>query len=85
MSHSKSSSSKATARAPFAPATELDHVPIVFYEIKYLATRGQSAEIVPLIDSIIAVTQQHSDALSRLPPVVLDQVENNLANQSNIS
>lgn len=44
-------------------------MPFVFYEIRYLATRGQSAEIVPLIDSVIAVTQKQADSLRNLPHV----------------
>lgn len=69
MRNSKSNSSAATARAPFAPATELDHVPFVFYEIKYLALNGKNADIVPLIESVITVTQRHADALLNLPRV----------------
>jgi hypothetical protein len=70
----KSNSSPATCRAPFAPATELEHVPFVFYEIRYLATRGQGAEIVPLIDSVIEVTQRQADSLAHLPRVASGEV-----------
>lgn len=74
MKASKNSSSKATTRAPFAPATELEHVPFVFYEIRYLATRGQSAEIISLIDSVIEVTQRQADSLAYLPRVASAEV-----------
>jgi hypothetical protein len=69
MPRSKSNSSIATARAPYAPATRLEHVPFVFYEIEELATRGKSAEIVPLIQSVIAVTQADPEGLKKLPHV----------------
>lgn len=48
-------------------------MPFVFYEIKYLATRGQNSEILPLIESVIFVTQQYSDGLSRLPHVAVEE------------
>jgi hypothetical protein len=70
----KNNSSPATCRAPFAPATELEHVPIVFYEILHLPTRGQSAEIVPLIKSVIEVTQRQADSLAYLPRVASGEV-----------
>jgi hypothetical protein len=70
----KNNSSPATCRAPFAPATELEHVPFVFYEILHLATRGQSAEIVPLIKSVIEVTQRQADSLLNLPRVASGEV-----------
>lgn len=66
---SKSNSSAATARPPYAPAETLAEVPFVFYEIFELATRGKSAEIVPLIKSVIRVTQADPDALKNLPGV----------------
>jgi len=75
MKRSKSSSSAATARAPFGLATKLEHVPVVFYEILHLATRGQSAEIVPLIRSVIEVTQKQADSLASLPRVANGGVE----------
>lgn len=65
----KSNSSAATARAPYAPATRLEHVPFVFYEIWELATCGKSAEIVPLIQSVIEVTQVDPESLRKLPHV----------------
>jgi len=34
-----------------------------------LANKGQSAEIVPLIQSVITVTQAESDSLHKLPHV----------------
>lgn len=42
-------------------------MPVVFYEILHLAARGQSAEIVPLIQSVIDVTQKVADGLKSLP------------------
>lgn len=44
-------------------------MPFVFFEIKYLATRGESQQIVPLIESVIAVTQRRADSLLNLPHV----------------
>ena len=49
--------------------TRLEQVPIAFYEILELATRGESAQIVPLIQSVISVTQIEPDALANLPHV----------------
>jgi len=45
-------------------------VRFVFYEILDLATRGKSAEIMPLIQSVIKVTQAEPDSLAKLPQVV---------------
>lgn len=59
----------ATKRAPYQPVTRLEQVPIAFYEILELATRGESAQIVPLIQSVISVTQVAPDALVKLPHV----------------
>jgi hypothetical protein len=39
-----------------------------------LATRGQSAEIVPLIKSVIEVTQRQADSLLNLPRVASGEV-----------
>jgi hypothetical protein len=47
----------------------LKKMPIAFYEILELAARGESAQIVPLIQSVIRVTQADPDALSKLPHV----------------
>ena len=69
MSSSKKALSATTARAPFEPATRLEHVRIVHYEILDLATRGKAAEIVPLIESVIAVTQADPESLEKLPHV----------------
>jgi hypothetical protein len=74
MSALKNNSSPATCRAPFAPATELEHVPFVFYEILHLARRGQSEEIIPLIKSVIEVTQRQADSLAYLPRVAGGEV-----------
>ena len=70
----KNNSSKATCRGPFEPATSLEEVPIIFYEILDLATRGKSAEIVPLIKSVIEVTQRQADSLAHLPRVAGGEV-----------
>lgn len=69
MKHSNDSSSAATARAPFAPATRLEHVPIIFYEILNLATKSGQDEIATLIKSVIRVTQSDPDSLLKLPEV----------------
>lgn len=66
MSLSKRSSSLATVRAPYAPVQRLVEVPIAFFEIMELATRGASREIVPLIKSIIQVTQIDPTGLRQL-------------------
>lgn len=63
----KDQSSQATKRAPFQPVTRLEQVPIAFYEILELATRGESAAIVPLIESVITVTQAEPEGLAKLP------------------
>lgn len=65
MSNSRNNSS-ANTKAPFTPATMLLEVPIVYYEILDLATRGQAAAIVPLIESVIQVTQNASSELSEM-------------------
>ena len=74
----KNKPSQATKRAPYQPVTRLEQVPIAFYEILQLATKGQSAEIVPLIKSVIAVTQQDADGLAKLPLSALLALEDNL-------
>lgn len=56
-------------RAPYEPAETLAEVPFVLYEIWELAANGKSAEIVPLIRSVIRVTQIEPDALAKLPQV----------------
>lgn len=55
--------------------TRLEQVPIAFREIKDLATRGKSAEILPLIESVIAVTQAAPNALATLPQVAESHAE----------
>jgi len=64
------------SRKCFAPATKLVHVPFVLYEILHLATRGQSdhgcvecEQILPLIQSVIEVTQIAADSLTKLPEI----------------
>jgi len=69
MKASKSNSSATTARAPYEPAETLAEVPFVLYEIWELAASGKSAEIVPLIRSVIRVTQIDPDSLKKLPHV----------------
>lgn len=69
MKPSSSNSSAATCRAPFAPATRLEHVPIVFYEILNLATKAGQSEIATLIKSVITVTQADPESLVKLPHV----------------
>jgi hypothetical protein len=69
MKHLNNNSSAATCRAPFAPATQLEHVPIVFYEILNLATKSGQSEIATLIKSVIAVTQSDPESLLKLPHV----------------
>lgn len=70
MKNSKSNLSATTkGKAPFEPAETLAEVPFVLFEIWELATRGKSAEIVPLIRSAIRVTQSAPDALANLPLV----------------
>jgi hypothetical protein len=49
-------------------------VPFVFYKILHLATCGQSAEIVPLIKSVIEVTQRQAESLAHLPRVASGEV-----------
>lgn len=66
MKPSKSNSSISTAKQPYSPATKLLEVPIALYEILDLATRGQAAAIVPLIESVIEVVQSAPDSLSKL-------------------
>ncbi len=61
------SNSLLNIKEPFAPATELSHVPVALYEIQFLATRGRCEEILPLIQSVIAVTQSQPDCLANLP------------------
>lgn len=69
MKPSNNNSSLATAKAPYAPVERLVEVPIAFYEILDLATRGKAAEIVPLIQSVIDVTQAEPGSLVKLPHV----------------
>lgn len=68
MSNSSKASSPSTkkTREPYAPATELIHVPFVLYEIEELAAEGKSAEILPLIRSVINLTQAAPGSLRNL-------------------
>jgi len=54
------------ARAPFAPATELIHVPFVLWEIQALANEGNAEAIKPLIRSVIAVTLSQPDSWQQI-------------------
>lgn len=67
MKPSKNNSSPSTARAPYQPVRQLIEVPFALYEIFELATRGNAAGIVPLIQSVIEITQAEPDGLTRLP------------------
>lgn len=49
-------------------------MPIAFYEILALATRGDCEKIVPLMQSVIEVTQRQADSLARLP-YTIDEAE----------
>jgi len=69
MKHTNDKSSRATKRHPFEPVTRLEQVPIALYEILELATRGESGKIVPLIESVITVTQIDAEGLAKLPHV----------------
>ena len=75
MKPSSSNSSAATARPPFSPAETLAEVPFVLYEIWELAANGKASEIVPLIKSVIKVTQLQPDGLAKLPQVEAPQPE----------
>jgi hypothetical protein len=55
MKDTKKPSSPITKRAPFQPISRPDQMLTALFEIKDLATRGESAAIVPLVDSLIAV------------------------------
>ena len=65
---SKSNSSQPTqARAPHTPVKRLVEVPTAFYDIWELALAGRNDDIVPIIKSIIQVTQTEPAGLLRLP------------------
>lgn len=69
MSNSSKTSSPSTrkTREPYAPATELIHVPFVLYEIEELAGEGKAAEILPLIRSVIKLTEASPGSIRNLP------------------
>ncbi len=50
-------------------------MPFVLYEIWELAANGKASEIVPLIKSVIKVTQLQPDGLAKLPQVEAPQPE----------
>lgn len=54
------------SRAPFAPVSELMHVPIALFEILALAKEGKADEIVPLIQSVINITLADVDAWQKI-------------------
>ena len=68
MKPTRNNSSQTTKRAPFQPITRLEQAIIALYEIQDLATRGKSAEIVPLIKSVIQVIQDSGKSLAELHP-----------------
>lgn len=55
MKDTKKPSSQIMKRAPFQPISRPDQMLTALFEIKDLATRGESPAIVPLVDSLIAV------------------------------
>lgn len=55
MRDTKKHSSPITKRAPFQPISRPDQMLTALFEIKDLATRGESVAIVPLVDSLIVV------------------------------
>lgn len=69
MKTTKDNSSQTTKRAPFQPINRLEQVIIALYETKDLATRGKSAEIVPLIESVINTIQNSGRSVAELPHV----------------
>jgi hypothetical protein len=56
-------------RAPFQPITRTDQILTALYEIQDLATRGNVAEIIPLVASVIDVAQGNPGVLATLPHV----------------
>ena len=66
MKDTNAKSSKSTGRAPFQPVTDLIHVPPALFEIKALALEHRAGHIVPLIESIIAITLQDPSAWSKV-------------------
>lgn len=66
MSNTSAKSSASTSRAPYAPVTELIHVPLALWEIQELAEEGNAAAIVPLVKSIIKVTLKDAEAWQKM-------------------
>lgn len=66
MNSTSTKSSASTSRAPYAPATDLIHVPLALWEVQELAEVGDAAAIVPLIKSIIKVTLKDADAWQKV-------------------
>lgn len=54
------------SRAPYAPVTDLIHVPLALWEVQELAEIGDAAAIVPLIKSIIRVTLRDAEAWQKV-------------------
>lgn len=73
MQNTNGNSSRTTERepkrAPFQPVTRLEQVIIALYEVKDLARREKSKEIVPLINSVIQIIQDSGKSLADLPRV----------------
>lgn len=65
MPRSKSNSSQGI-RAPFEPISKLWEVPAALYEIKWLATQDEADRILPLVDSILKVTEADPQAWEQL-------------------
>lgn len=66
MKDTNAKSSKSTSRAPFQPITSLIQVPLALFEVKTLALEHRAGHIVPLIDSIIAITLADPDAWAKV-------------------
>lgn len=66
MNNTSVKSSASMSRAPYAPVTDLIHVPLALWEVQELAEVGDAAAIVPLIKSIIKVTLKDADAWQKV-------------------
>lgn len=66
MKDTNAKSSKSTGRAPFQPVTSLLQVPTALFEIRALAEEHKAGHIVPLIDSIIAITLADPEAWAKV-------------------
>lgn len=66
MANSNSNSSRSISRGPFEPATRVEHLPVVFYEILYLAKEAGHAQIEQLIQSVIDISGASPGCLSEM-------------------